>query len=149
MGRGAKKGGTIIPVYNFIAHVAYGSKADAIRSLLLPNCEGSHSVRLLHSQEKEIRKLLFSSFVCSLNPICQTFIPQPLFHYSIILSPLFFTNVSAPFCFELRTHLPVEWGQSKTKTFTLLRRSQSGTRIIGPIHHVCEFRMKRKELIVL
>ena len=34
--------------------------------------------------------------------------PQLLFHYSIILSPLFFTNVSAPICFELRTHLPVE-----------------------------------------
>ena len=49
-----------------------------------------------------------SSFVCSLNPIRQTFTPQPLFHYSIILSPLFFTNVSAPICFELRTHLPVE-----------------------------------------
>ena len=38
----------------------------------------------------------------------KTFIPQPLFHYAIILSPLFFTNVSAPICFELRTHLPVE-----------------------------------------
>ena len=66
------------------------------------------------------------SFVCSLNPIRQTFIPQPLFHYSLILPPLFFTNVSAPICFELRTHLPVEWEPSWTKTFTLLGRSQSG-----------------------
>ena len=45
-----------------------------------------------------------SSFVCSLNPIRQTFIPQPLFHYFIILSPLFFIKVSEPIRFELRTH---------------------------------------------
>ena len=45
------------------------------------------------------------SFVCSLKPIRQTFIPQPLFHYSIILSPLFFIKVSAPICSELRTCL--------------------------------------------
>ena len=34
-------------------------------------------------------------------------LPQLLFHYSIILSPLFFIKVSAPIRFELRTHLPV------------------------------------------
>ena len=36
--------------------------------------------------------LLSSSFVCSLNPIRKIFLPQPLYHYFIILSPLLFTN---------------------------------------------------------
>ena len=56
---------------------------------------------------RNFSELLLLSYARSIL-YAETFIPQPLFHYSIILSPLFFKNVSAPICFELRTHLPVE-----------------------------------------
>ena len=84
--------------------------------------------------------LFTSTFVCSLNPVRQTFIPQLLFHFS-----LFFTKRLSTYLFRA-AHTPACWiGTKRNKTFTLLLLSQSGTRIIGLIHRVCEFRIKRKE----
>ena len=49
--------------------------------------------------------ILESFFVCSLNPIRRTSTPQPLFHFSIILSSFIVLHkrLSAYICFELRT----------------------------------------------
>ena len=88
-----------------------------------------------------------SSFVCSLNPIRQTFIPQPLFHYSIILSPWFFVKVSEPIRFSCAHTCLLNRNKAKQRLSPCYAggRSQSRTRIIGPIPSICEFRMKRKE----
>ena len=87
-----------------------------------------------------------SSFSCSINSIRQTFIPQPLFHYSITLSPFFFTNVSAPISVSSCAHTSLlNTNKAKQRLSPLLRRSQSGTRIIDPIPRECEFRIKSKE----
>ena len=60
---------------------------------------------------------------------------------------MFFTIISIHICSDPGTHPSVEKEQSETKTFTFtsLRRSQSRKRVVGPSPGSCEFRIKRKE----
>ena len=80
----------------------------------------------------------------SYTPNIYTPTPNPLLynHFTIVLHESLCPHLSRPSCAHI---LPVEMEQSETKTFTLLRRSQSGTRFIGRIPRVCEFRIKQKE----
>ena len=86
----------------------------------------------------------FRMLAQSCTPNIYTPTPIPLLYnpFTIVLHKRRSAYISVPSC----EHACLLYGnKAKQRLSPLLRRSQSGTRIIGPIPRVCEFRIKSKE----